>query len=88
MRSSDHQAWSLSDRSTGVLYAASNPGYYDLRAAKRYLKVYSRVGINRVTTETTGEEGSRVGALITFLGADTVPFRPDTTSPYSSTTTT
>ena len=87
-RTTDYQSWDLSNKSTGTLYAVSNPGYYDLRGAKRYLKVVSRVGKNSVTTETSGEEGSRVGAVITFLAADTIPARADSTSPFSSSTST
>lgn len=87
-RTSDMLSWDYGDRSTGQLYAVSHPAYYDLRNAKRYLRVVTRVGKNSVTTDTSGEEGSRVGALITFLAADQLPVNADTTSLYSSTTTT
>lgn len=87
VRTCDMLSWDFT-RSTAPLYAVSHPAYYDLRGAKRYLRVVTRVGKNSVTTETSGEEGSRVGALITFLSADAIPVKVDTTSPFSSTTST
>ncbi len=86
-RSTDHASWDASE-STGELYAASNPGYYDLRAAKQYIRVAVPVFKNRVTTESSGDEQCRVGADIVFAAARNVPFRADTTSPYSTSTST
>ena len=86
-RSSDHASWDGSE-STGPLYAASDPSVYDLRNAKRYLRVAVPVLKNRVTTESSGDEQSRVSAAITFLEGDKVPARADSTGPYSSTTST
>lgn len=88
IRTCDMLNWDFSDESTGVLFAPSHTGYYDLRGAGRYLRVVPRVGKNRVTTETSGDEGARVGATITFLSADQLPVKADTTSPFSSTTST
>jgi hypothetical protein len=80
--------WDHGDRSTGPVYAMSNPGYYDLRGAKRYIRANVRVGLNGVTTSGADQEGSRVGATFVFMGADRLPIPADTTSPFSSSTST
>ena len=87
LRTTDMLAWDT-EESSGPVYAVSNPGYYDLRGAKRYLRVVARVGKNRVTTESSGDEHARVGATITFLAGDQLPQKADTTGPFSSTTST
>lgn len=86
-RTTDMASWDIAE-SSGAVYAMSNPGTYDLRAAKRYLRVDARVGKNRVTTESSGDEQSRVSATITFLSGDDVPGGLDTTSPMSTSTST
>lgn len=86
-RSTDHASWDAS-LSTGEVYAASNPGYYDLRYAKRYLRVAVPVFKNRVTTESSGDEQARVSATVTFLAGRELPQNADTSSPYSESTTT
>ena len=86
-RSSDHASWDGSE-STGELYAASNPAVYDLRAAKRYLRVAVPVLKNKVTTESSGDEQARLSATLTFLEGDKIPQRADSTGPYSTTTST
>lgn len=86
-RSTDHASWDASF-STGPVYAASNPGFYDLRPAKRYLQVAVPVLKNKVTTESSGDEQSRVSAAITFLAGARLPQRGDTTGPYSTSTST
>lgn len=92
-RTSDMQTWDLvgastGGLSTGFIYAASLPGYYDLRGAKRYIRVVGRFGINLPTTATADIEYARVGQTICFLAAQQAPAKADTTSPFSSTTTT
>jgi hypothetical protein len=86
-RTTDMLQWDGS-LSTGAVYAPSNPGYYDLRGAKRYLQVAALVLKNKITTESSGDEQCRVGATITFLAGDKLPQRQDTTGAYSSTTST
>jgi hypothetical protein len=86
-RSTDAASWDGSE-STGEIFAASNPGYYDLRAAKRYVRIAVPVFKNRVTTESSGDEQSRVGGDIAFMSADRLPQLLDTTGPYSTTTST
>lgn len=86
-RTSDMAQWDASE-STGPVYAVSDPGYYDLRVAKQYLRVVGRYGKNKVTTESSGDEQSRAGATITFLSGRNVPANADTTGPYSTTTST
>lgn len=86
-RSSDHASWDASE-STGPVYAASNPGYYDLRGAKRYVRVAVPVRKNKVTTESSGDEQSRVGAAIAFAAGPLLPPPSDLTGPYSTSTST
>lgn len=69
-RTTDMLSWELSGRSTGMLDGVSNWGYYDLNAAKRFIRVAVFGGKDRVTTESSGDEQARVGATITFVGAD------------------
>lgn len=88
VRTCDMLSWDLGDESTGAVYAVSNSGYYDLRGAKRYLRVVGRFGKDLVTTESSGDEQARCGATITFLAGDQIPQKADTTGPYSSTTST
>lgn len=87
-RTTDMLNWDAT-LSTGVLNATSNPAYYDLRAAKRYIRVVGRVMKNGVTTETSGDELSRIGASITFIGGQQMPEPANTrTSPFSTSTST
>jgi hypothetical protein len=65
-RTTDMAYWS-----TGPLRAQSEPSYYDLRAAKRYIRAVHTVSKGTVTTESTGDEGARVSGVITFLGGAT-----------------
>ena len=86
-RSTDHASWDAA-LSTGEVYGMSNPSYYDLRSAKRYLRVGVPVFKSKQTTESSGDEQARVSATITFLGADRLPQNADTSSPWSNSTTT
>jgi hypothetical protein len=77
-RTSEMKNWDAS-LSTGALFAHSAPTYYDLRAAKRYVRVAIPVFKNRVTTESSGDEPARVGAAVAFLAGDRLPeVRPAT----------
>lgn len=77
------------EKSTGPFYSLRGiPGYYDLRGAKRYIRVQVRAGKNSVTTESSGDEQCRVGAVGAFFAADNLPEGLDTTSPHSSSTST
>lgn len=88
-RVSDQANWDTG-YSSGPLQAISNPAYYDLRAAKRYIRVAVPVLKNRVTTESSGDEHARLNANIVFLGArgpvPIVGFRAN--NAFSSSTTT
>lgn len=86
-RTTDMKQWDGGE-SSGEVYAASNPAVYDLRAAKRYIRVGVPVFKNRVTTESSGDEQARLSATVTFLEGDKVPQRTDSTGPYSTTTST
>lgn len=86
-RSTDHASWDGSE-STGAVVAVSHPSIYDIRAAKRYLRVAVPVLKNKVTTESSGDEQSRVGASVAFMAGDVHPAVTDSTSPYSTSTST
>lgn len=88
-RTCDQLSWEFSGRSTGTLSATSNPAYYDLRNAKRYIRTAIRVGKSLVTTESSGDEHARVSASITFLGGDSLPqVVSPKDSPYATATAT
>jgi hypothetical protein len=86
-RSTDHASWDATE-STGEVVALANPGYYDIRAAKQFVRVAVTVGKNRVTTESSGDEQARVGADITFCVGDRLPQNADAEGPYSESTST
>lgn len=87
-RTSDMANWSTA-YSTGVITGLSSlPAIYDLRAAKRFIAVLVQVQKNRVTTESSGDEGLRIRADITFAGGDQVPQTPTSTVAWSSSTST
>jgi hypothetical protein len=86
-RSTDHASWDATE-STGEVVALANPGYYDIRAAKQFVRVAVTVGKNRVTTESSGDEQARVGADITFCVGDRLPQLADSEGPYSDSTST
>ena len=86
-RSTTHLSWDATE-STGEVYAMSNPGVYDIRSAKRYIRVAVPVEKNKVTTESSGFEQARLGAAITFLAGQNTPTAADTISPYSTSTST
>lgn len=87
-RTSDMANWDT-QLSTGPLNMRTNPCYYDLRAAKRYLRVAVPVLKNNVSTGSA-DEAARLNAEITFLVArGTAPVRGHASdSPFSSSTTT
>lgn len=74
--------------STGSFYGQSIPAYYDLTAAKQYLRLDVLTAKNRVTTESSGDENYKIGAAIRFGGADELPDRANTTGIGSTSTTT
>ena len=78
----------LASWSTGGIYAETFPTYYDLRAAKQYLTQVVTARKNKVTTESSGDEGAHVGGFIRFGGADRQPHRANTTGIGSTSTTT
>lgn len=86
-RTSNMLTWDAS-LSTGVLVANSNPAYYDLTGAKRYLRVGVSVTKTLVTTESSGFEHARVGASVAFAGADRLPQVDSPKWAFSTSTTT
>ncbi len=62
---------SYSQWSTEAARLQSNPSYYDLRAAKRYIRAVHTVDKCDITTESTGFEGARLSGAIAFLGGNT-----------------
>lgn len=90
-RTTDMLSWELSGRSTGAFQGATNPAYYDLRGAKRFIRTIVRACLpgRTPTTESTAEEGSRVAAEIVFLAGEQLPQLIDSRfSPISSATST
>ena len=73
VRTSEYKSWSTV-YSTGELYLPTNPAFYPLRAAKQYVRVAVSVFKYAFTTETTGDEGARVGAIISFMGGHKIPY--------------
>jgi hypothetical protein len=65
-RTTEMVAWS-----TGPVRLQTAQSYYDLRAAKRYVRAVHYITKNTVTTESTGDEGARVSGGIVFLGGST-----------------
>lgn len=86
-RTTDMLQWDGSE-SSGPVYAAANPGVYDIRKAKQYLRIAVPVSKNRVTTESSGDEQARVRATLAFVGGANLPQKLDTEGPYSTSTST
>ena len=61
--------------SSGPFQGQTPPNYYDLTKAKRYVSAWLTGGINRVTTETCGQNYLAVGAMIRFGGADELTWK-------------
>lgn len=81
-------ATAMGSFSTGQLYGQTNPAYYDLSAAKQFIRAVVGATKNKVTTESSGFESARVGAFIRFGGADELPDRANTTGAGSTSTST
>jgi hypothetical protein len=74
--------------STGGIYAQTKPAYYDLRGANRYIRAVVFPKKDKVTTESSGDEGMTVTADICFLGADSLPINAWTSAGSTTTSTT
>ncbi len=91
VRSTDALNWEVSGRSTGGLDGSSIPATYDLRGAKRFVRLVVFGGKDRVTTESSGDEQARIGGAITFAAGRVLPVGAATiekNSPESSSTST
>lgn len=87
-RSSDMAVWATG-LSTGVIPGVETlPAYYDLRGAKRFIQAVVFATKNRVTTESSGDEGARVHAVITFAAGDEAPQQLNSTAAWSTSTST
>jgi hypothetical protein len=88
-RSTDGLNWEVGGRSTGPVFAVSNPAYYDLRAAKQYIRIGVLLNKNNVTTESSGDEHAHITGTLTFLAGASLPqVVDDPRSPFSSSTST
>jgi hypothetical protein len=74
----DDKVYFTSARTTAYAYwttegqrLPSNQSYYDLKAAKRYIRAVHTVDKCEITTESTGWEGARLSGTIAFLGGNT-----------------
>lgn len=70
------QTTDMNNWSTAPIVMTTNPTYYDLRAAKRYIRSVLTATKNRGTTESSGDEQSRVSMTISFMGGDFVKDPP------------
>lgn len=66
-RTTDHGGWTTGSN----LRYASHQSYYDLRTAKRFIRAMHTAVKNKVTTESSGDEGARIGGTISFIGGST-----------------
>jgi hypothetical protein len=80
-RTTEMIAWS-----TGALRLMSNASYYDLRAAKRFIRAVHYGSKNAGTTESTGDEGARFSGGIAFLGGNTPKIDAETAGSTSTST--
>lgn len=62
---------SYTEWTTEAARLQSNQSYYDLRAAKRYIRAVHTVDKCEITTESTGWEGGRLSGTIALLGGNT-----------------
>lgn len=87
-RTTDMANWDAT-LSSGAADLTTNPAYYDLRAAKRYIQVAVRCLKDKVTTESSGDEHARISANVVLLAGDIIPQNADIkSSPFSTTTST
>lgn len=82
-RTSDMSAWS-----TGGFFGQTNAGVLDIRGAKRYVRAVVVPGKSKTTTESSGDEGMRVGALLNFGAGDEIPENTNTTGQNSTSSST
>lgn len=66
VRTTDYVNWT-----TAPVRLESAQSYYDLRAAKRFIRAVHSVDKCEITTESTGFEGARLSGTVTFVGGDT-----------------
>ena len=87
-RTSEMAVWSTAE-STGVIAGLGTlPAYYDLRSAKRFIQAVVFAVKNRVTTESSGDEGARVHATITFAAGDEAPQNVNASAAWSTSSST
>ena len=85
-RTTDMANWDTTGSSGGARLSSPS-AYYDIRAAKRFIRAVHLVYKANATTESTGDEGGRISGSITFLGGDLLPMVAGATN-YSATSST
>lgn len=75
----------MSNWTTGPFYGQTKPTVYDIRAAKRYIRLVVSSSKDKSTTESSGDESYHVAAAITFMAG--YQFPPATWSSQGSTST-
>ncbi len=60
--------------SSSPFYGQTPPNYYDLTRAKRYVAAVVTADLGYITTETCGDNYSKVSATVRFAGADELPW--------------
>ena len=60
--------------SSGPFHGQTPPNYYDLTRAKRYVSTWMTADLDYITTETCGDNYTKMGASIRFAGGDELPW--------------
>ena len=87
-RTSDMAIWDAALSTGPIAGVETLPAYYDIRAAKRFVRAVVFAQKNRVTTETSGDEGARVHAVITFAAGDETPQNVNSSAAWSTSSST
>lgn len=87
-RTSEMQVWDTTGSTGPIPGLGTLPAYYDLRGAKRFIQAVVFAVKNRVTTESSGDEGARVRASITFAAGDEAPQNVNTSAAWSTSSST
>ena len=60
--------------SSGPFHGQTPPNYYDLTKASRYVSTWMTADLDYITTESCGDNHTRMGATIRFGGGDELPW--------------
>lgn len=74
--------------STAPIYAQTPPNFYDLSAAKQFIRAVLTAKKYHATTESSGDEHAHIGAIVRFGGGDELAHRFYSSAPASTSTST